>query len=32
MTKSVRNGGPEDLPILPEDWRYAVIERTKAQF
>ena len=22
----------EDLPILPEDWRYAVIERTKAQF
>lgn len=22
----------EDLPILPEDWRYAVIENTKAQF
>ena len=22
----------EDLPILPEDWRYAVIESTKAQF
>lgn len=22
----------EDLPILPEDWQYAVIESTKAQF
>ena len=22
----------EDLPILPKDWRYAVIESTKAQF
>lgn len=22
----------EDLPILPKDWRYAVIENTKAQF